>query len=97
MTLSDGTVTTSESLVGPAGSPGQPGNDGAPGQPGAQGVSVTNAMSTQAGRLVVTLSDGTTYTSDSLRRACTPGTLPDGTAPAKPLAGPEPTGLSTTR
>jgi hypothetical protein len=87
LTLSDGTVTTSGSLIGPPGQPGAAGTPGAAGQngsDGAPGTSVTSAVVNGNQQLVVTLSDGTAYVSDSLKgEPGTPGTLAPGTAPGQ--------------
>ncbi|MEC8023357.1 MAG: glycine-rich protein, partial [Myxococcota bacterium] len=87
VTLSNGTVTTSDSLIGPPGAPGSPGaagQNGSNGAPGATGTSVTSAVVNGNQQLVITLSDGTAYVSDSLKgEQGTPGTLAPGTAPGQ--------------
>lgn len=84
ITLSDGSVYISSPVKGkqgdpgPAGPPGEPGTPGLPGQPGEPGpkgdpgAGIVNIVSDSEGRLVITSSDGTVYTSDPIHGAAGP-------------------------
>ena len=81
ITLSNGNTSTSESLMGQPGLDGVPGidgvlgldgKDGAPGAKGLDGidgVGILSAIINAADQLVITLTDGTLFESDSLRGA----------------------------